>query len=352
MKKIQILLTVIFCLTSIFAYSEEIRLGTTFSQKQAEYLSQNWEKVYLEVLDAGFKVIRLGAYWNEIEKTEGNYDFTILDWQIAEAKKRKIPVLLTVGMKAPRWPEYFIPEWVLEKERPSFGKNVAKYPYVREKVLLFVKKVVTHYRNERAVKYWQAENEPFDRAGPQYWWIDKKLLKDEIEVIRKIDTNKRPIVINVATYPNNALYFIARFSAPTTPITDALSLCDILGLNIYPTVGQKFFGLKFYFWTHPWERMNYFRRVVKKAKKNGKRIWVTELQAEPWEPGELVHTDEKGPVTTWPEMMETALHEILLLGIDTVLLWGCEYWIYRKASFRDKSWWDKARGILKNTPSH
>ena len=86
-----------------------------------------------------------------------------------------------------------------------------------------------------------------------------------------------------------------------------------------------------------------------------KKVWVTELQAEPWEPGELVHKEVTEPVSTWPNMMSVSLHEMRSLGIDTLLLWGAEYWIYRKNRYKDKGWWVTATNLLtpkKTGPVH
>ncbi|MFH1791308.1 MAG: beta-galactosidase [Candidatus Omnitrophota bacterium] len=327
--------------------ARHMRIGTTFSQRQSLYLEQDWEKAYLVVLDVGFDMVRLGAYWDEIEKREGEYDFSVLDWQVNEARKRGIPVLLTVGMKAPRWPEFFIPEWVKARAKIRFGTDVSKDAFLRDKTLKFIRETVLHFNGNEGVGYWQAENEPLDRSGPDMLWIGPDFLKQEAELIRSLDTGKRPVVVNIATYPNKFLYFMSRLGSGTSPLQDALSICDILGVNIYPVVGHKLWWIKLYFWTHSHEREELFSHVMTEAGRWGKDVWVTELQAEPWEPGELVHKGEGTPITASPDMTETALDELDASGINTVLLWGCEYWIYRVARYKDKGWWLKFFDILR-----
>lgn len=322
-------------------------MGVTYSPKQSGYFAQDWKKVYLSVLEMGFEIVRLGAYWSDIEKEEGIYDFTDLDWQLEEAGKRKIAVLLTVGMKAPRWPEYYIPKWVLKKARLRFGQDVSRDPYLGDKTLKFIERVVERYRYNRAVQYWQVENEPLDRAGQHYWWIGKKFLKEEVDLVRSLDPRKRPIVVNVATYPNKFLHCVVRLSSPTYPVTNALPICDILGLNIYPTVGHKMWWFKLYFWTHSHERSECFAGIIKRARQHGKAVWITELQAEPWEPGEVVHKGKEEPSTVWPDMIDVAFREIRSLGVDTIFLWGVEYWYFRKEHHHDESWWEKASRILR-----
>ena len=51
------------------------------------------------------------AYWDEIEQTQGVYDFTNISWQLEEAQKRDVNVMLAIGRKVPRYPECFQPEW-------------------------------------------------------------------------------------------------------------------------------------------------------------------------------------------------------------------------------------------------
>jgi len=55
--------------------------------------------------------LRLVAYWQKIEPEQGKYSFEDLDWQIKEAEKRDIEVILVIGRKVSRWPECHIPEW-------------------------------------------------------------------------------------------------------------------------------------------------------------------------------------------------------------------------------------------------
>jgi len=345
-KKLALIFLGILILQSFPALSEELYLGTTYSRVQSEYFKQDWKKTYISILDMGFEVIRLGAYWNRIEAEKGVYDFESLDWQIKEARKRNVGVILTVGMKAPRWPEYHFPGWIKSEAPVRLGQDVSQNENIRERTLIFVRNVVDHYKNNSAIRYWQVENEPFDRAGPDQCWISPLLVKQEIEIVRKLDTLGRPIVINTATYPNKILRFIAKMTAPINAFDEAMRLCDIIGLNIYPTVGHKMWWLKMYFRTNEVERIKYFSGIVDWAKKNGKEVIVTELQAEPWEPGQVVHAGKDMPLTIMPGNIRYYLNEVYSLGIDTILLWGAEYWHFRKREHKDKIWLKEAVKVL------
>src|SRR3989442_1407410 len=150
----------------------------------------------------GLAVVRLSASWRNIA-TVGYRD---LDWLLTCAAEARQRVVLTVGMKALGWPEFYVPEGL----NPSDGS-------VRRRALQHVAGGVRRYRDNRALVAWQIENEPVNR------------------------------------------------------------------------------------------------------------LWVTEAQAEPWEarPREV-------PLTVQPEDVVTLVSGLAAVGIEAVLLWGSEYWLWRQ----------------------
>src|SRR5262245_15173132 len=89
--------------------------GATFSTHYADYPGIDWKQAYAASLDElGLRRFRIPAYWDQLEAERGTYDFTILDYQVAEAKKRGAHILLAVGRKLPRWPECHVPAWAKE----------------------------------------------------------------------------------------------------------------------------------------------------------------------------------------------------------------------------------------------
>ncbi|MFQ5952563.1 MAG: beta-galactosidase [Candidatus Omnitrophota bacterium] len=344
MRTLVLIVLILFQCTTLCA--DNLRIGTTYSPIQSRYLDLDWKKTYLAILELGFDVIRLGAYWNEIEKEKGVYDFTVLDWQIKEAGKKGIPVILTVGMKAPRWPEYFIPDWVIEKSFLPFGADVSKDDFLKKRTLIFIEKVVDHYKRDPIIRYWQVENEPLDRIGEKHWLIGKDFLKQEVELVRKLDGKKRPILLTAATYPNAFQRFLSRIFVKHDPIRECLELCDVLGLNVYPVIGQKVLFMDIYFRTTRQQRDMYFSKVISIARSEGKDVWIMELQAEPWEPGHLVYKEKKQPLTGNPEEVKESFEEFRNLGVDTILLWGAEYWHYRETRHKDAKWQNTVRGLI------
>jgi len=118
-------------------------------------------------------------------------------------------------------------------------------------------------------------------------------------------------------------------------------------VNVYPVVGHGAFGMKFFFRSSTAGREKYFKRLLARAEEKGKKVWVIEFQAEPWEPGELVHKEREEAESVTPDMVRSSFREFTSFGFDTVFLWGAEYWIYRSEVHRDDRWIEAAEEILK-----
>ncbi|MDD5020408.1 MAG: beta-galactosidase, partial [Candidatus Omnitrophica bacterium] len=209
------------CLFGCFSLlAGDVVVATTFSQVQCEYLGQDWKEIYLKTLDLGFDMVRLGAYWSRIEAKEGVYDFSELDWQIEKAAEKGVRVLLTVGMKAPRWPEYFIPVWLTEKIDIRYGSDSSEAALLQASLFKFIEQVVLRYRDKDIIVAWQVENEPLSRSGPKDLWIGRKFLEREMALVRGLDTKDRPLVVNAMTYSNGFLRFLARLAHKKSPIME------------------------------------------------------------------------------------------------------------------------------------
>jgi len=339
---------VIVLLVAGEAAADPVQVGTTFSARQCRYLGMDPKKTLKEILNTPFDLIRLSAYWDEIEPQDGVFDFSSLDWQIAQVTSKQIPIVLTVGMKAPRWPEYFIPPWLLRRLRLGKGTDISRDFELRWRTLRFILAVVQRYEHEEAIRYWQVENEPLDRTGPGFWWMAPAFLKQEVKAVRSLDTQHRPVIITTVTYPNSLLrWFMYLFMRHNT-VDEAFGAGDILGVNVYPVVGHRWFFKKSYYWTTPKERREYLASILQRPTRGNKPVWVTEVQAEPWEPDQLVYTQWEQPPTGDPAIVDESLQELHDVGITTALLWGAEYWQFRKTRYDDSRWWDKIRALLRH----
>jgi len=167
--------------------AENINWGVNFSRKHAEFLGLDWQETYLAILnDLDPKRIKLITHWDQIEPNKSDYQFEALDWEIEKAKESGTELLLTIGMKTPRWPECHIPEW---------AKGLTKEGQ-QEYILRLVENIVLRYRGENHIWAWQVENEPFFPFG-ECPWADKDFLNKEVALVRKLDTeSSRPIVIS------------------------------------------------------------------------------------------------------------------------------------------------------------
>ena len=135
-RRIKIFFVVlILFLFGIFLFSRghiykqsELEYGVTFSQKQAQNLGLEWRQVYLSIFDdLGVKKVRLPAYWDEIERQEGSFFWEDLDWQLSEAEKRNVEIVLAVGARLPRWPECHFPSWTNGRLKAQIENKTLQY---------------------------------------------------------------------------------------------------------------------------------------------------------------------------------------------------------------------------------
>lgn len=319
------------------------QLGFTFSKLQAEYLGIPWQRAFTAALELSPALIRLGAYWAECEARQGQSDFTALDWLLGQAEAHGVPVLLTAGMKAPRWPEYYLPTWLEGRlARPSWAATISDDPRVRDATLSFLDAVVRRYRHRDVIRYWQVENEPLDRAGPRRWRIGLDFLATEITLVRRLDGH-RPIVVNmfVRTDP---LALLPPWRRQTRDRAGKiLELADILGLDIYPAIGVRVLGLDLYLNWRWWRWEVLLRDLQRAAAARQAPLWIVEAQAEPWEPGRVVYTDPGESRSVSPRTALATHERLRKAGFGTLLLWGVEHWYARRELHGDLSWWQTMR---------
>lgn len=332
-----------------------VQVGTSFSPWRAEYLGLDYQKAFIRLEAMHFRVIRLSAYWDQVDR-EG-YDQ--LDWLMNEAQRARQPIVLTVGMKALGWPEFFIPDGARASERISQGQDVASDSSIREGTLGFVDETVLRYRDNRALLAWQIENEPFNRAGPDRLWIDANFVRDEIASVRSLDGHHRPLIVNAFSHFNVVW---DRASAPQgfdlrqllgfeadgaeRDVLSVLNRGDVLGLDVYTAIGYQFLGRdQMSHADADWpDRLAVMRDI---ARRQGKQAWITEAQAEPWESSPSSYTS---PKSTSPQAIRTIFANLKDAGYTTILFWGSEYWLWREDR-GDSRWVDTVKSILRQENS-
>jgi len=327
-KKIKIFIYILLILIILgvvfwrldFKRSEGMRLGVNFSQPQAIFLNLDWKKVYISILDdLKFRRLRLQAYWPEIEKEPGKFDFTDLDWQVKEAKKRDAKIIMTIGRRQPHWPECHSPAWA-----DSLSEKEAQ-----EKILSMLTQVVKHYKKESNIIMWQVDNEPlvswFGKCPPP----NKEFLKQEIALVKKLDF--RPVLITDSG-ELSLWYKASKFG-------------DYFGTTMYSAVWSKYFGYVDYKYFFPPAYYNFKARLVGLLPQS---VIISELQAEPWQRIDLsdMTLEEQRRTLSADRLKENVLFAESS-GFTEAYLWGAEYWYWLKETQQDDSVWQMAKSLLR-----
>ena len=314
------------------------RLGFTFTPRQAEHLGVDWQAAFVAALELRPDLIRLGTPWCEVEPAPGRFAFGELDWLFDAAEAADVPVLLTVGMKSPRWPEFYVPEWLGAGLASRRFRPVSDDPRVRAGVRRLIDVVVPRYRGRRTLEAWQVENEPLDPAGPHGWRIGTTFLIEEITQVRALDPT-RPIVVTsfALTDPLQMLPGLGRFRSAR--VARLAERADVLGLDVYTAVAVDVLGRQVALrWrSSRWERP--FASYLQAATAHQTPVWLTELQAEPWEPGQIVHAERGEAASVTPAIAGDLVERVGRFGLPVVLLWGVEHWYARRVRFGDDRWW-------------
>ncbi len=311
----------------IFAFypgqpAQDTKFGVTFSRQQAEGLGLDWRETYIDILDdLAVKYLRLPAYWSDIEPKRSEFSFEILDWQIEEAKKRDVKILLAIGRKLPRWPECHIPEWAYDLNREE--QNGA--------VFEMLENVVSRYKDEQAIRAWQVENEPLFPFGicPEK---DREFFEEEVLFARGLDSS-RPVVV---TDSGELSFWLA-----------AGSQGDIFGTTMYKIVPWKLVGFISYDFLPP----AFYRKkaaVLKKLLPNVRDVIVVELQAEPWTAGMPVDIDtlDRQFGRFGIERFQKHIKYARSVGYSQTYLWGVEWWAWLKDKAGHPEFWEEAKKLF------
>lgn len=298
---------------------EDVRLGMTFSSRYATDLGLDWREAYLAHLDdLEVRKLRLPAYWDLIEKEEGQYNFTDLDWQLDEAAKREAEVILSVGQRVPRWPECHIPEWAKEDEEKR-----------RAKLLKMIQTTVERYRDRSEITLWQVENEPFlSRFGicPP---LDPYYLKSEVALVKVLDPS-RPVLVTDSG--ELSLWVLAAREGDVFGTTLYRHIWKSgLGYVTYP-IGPNFFKVK-----------EFFVRLLT----DQEHFMVIELQAEPWANGWVgsVSLEEQFKTMDEKKLLENVDYA-KRVGFQDIYLWGGEWWYWLKVKKDYPALWETGKELF------
>lgn len=319
--------------------------GANFSCRHAAWLGLDCRETLTAVLDdLGVRHLRLSVYWDEVEPQDDRFDFSSIDWQIQEAARRDARIVLTVGMKAQRYPEFYLPAWLQERaalpdrSHPLCPFSPAWDPLVLEETLEMLQTVVARYAGEPAIEAWQVENEPLLRNWNKTrgWWIPPDVLALEVAAVRAADPLGRPVVITDSTWYR----FEDRWR-------QALAAGDVLGQAVYT---KKHHYGPAWFYLRPYRLGPLTPDLPAQAaaaRAQGKELWLTELQAEPDEAQETVtrlRPEEIASIT--PRLLRRNVDLANHSGAGRVYLWGVEWWLYMKERWNEPKYWEAGREIF------
>lgn len=294
--------------------------GVSFVPSYAEYLELDPQETMQAIIDdLDITRFRLVSHWSSIEKEQGSYDFSQLDWQFEKVKQAEGQVSLSLGLRQPRWPECHMPEWAHDLPESQW------YPELKQ----FMTAVIERYRDHPSLVSYQLENEFFINVFGECPRANRERLVDEFDLVKQLDPNT-PVII---TRSNNL--------APSWPVRQPHA--DIYGGTIYKRAWYQDYGRRYIYNPLPSWYYAFIAGVTELA--TGKPFFVHELQAEPWIPDNFelptMPTSEQDK-TMSPDTLRFILDFAKSTGTKTIDLWGVEWWYWRKAN-GDPTFWDIVR---------
>lgn len=292
------------------------RYGLTFSTVYARQLGLDPTEVYRTFIEElGVRAVRLPIYWSDIEPERGAFDFTLYDQLIRYADAMGVKLTLVVGVKVPRWPECFPPDWAEMLDAKA----------QHQAALAMIGRVVERYSSYGAVERWQVENEPFFPFG-QCLPITPSQFQERVDLVRSLDPS-RPVQVTV--------------SGEIGPWKAEAQAADILGISMYRLTWNDLFG----YFIYPLTPDYYYLRT-RLVQGEVDRVVVSELQAEPWFPEPI----QSRPLSVWynafdAEAFEKNLRFVEDAHLPEVYLWGAEWWLLLKHN-GDERLWEVAEGVF------
>ncbi len=317
-------------------------LGISFRPPQIAALGLDARSTLQTLLPYPFQIIRLGAYWNQIEPEPGLFLTDELDWQIDAAERAGKQIILCVGpLKTFSYPEFFVPTHHLQQpfEEGTLVKP-STYPALLTAATTFIARIVERYKHRQGIVAWQLEHEAVDPLGVEHTWrLDVAFVEKEVEALRQADPT-RPIMLN-GFLPTSLPVRLSQWWQ-TRDQGDSLAvaqrLADIVGIDYYPrhaalTVGTRTLyldGSK-----SPWQQSRR-KQLFASARAQRQKVMVAEGQAEPWETVTTPpNPSGQGMYSCLPEQIIANYNTCMNwsrqdVSLSAYLFWGAEYWMLRK----------------------
>jgi hypothetical protein len=319
-------------------------LGISFRPLQAEALGVDPGAALATLLGYPFQLIRLAAYWNQLEQGPGRFEAGDLDQLLEAAERAGKQVILGVGaVKNFGYPEFFVPPHHLDRPLPERTLiTPEQHPGLLDAAAAFITRVVTRYRGHNAIIAWQVEHEAVDPLGLEHSWrLSESFAAAEVAAVRAADPG-RPVLMNgfLPTSTPVAVMQGWRTRDQGDSLAVAQRLADIVGLDVYPRNALTSAGPVSVYLDGSERRRQQRRRqrLLEGARSGGRRLMIAEGQAEPWE-AVTTPPNPSGRVmySCRPEDLITNYSRCLRWGgpgsvLEAYLFWGAEYWLAREAA--------------------
>jgi hypothetical protein len=302
--------------------NKPLTYGVSFIPDYAESLGLNPQQTMAALINIGVRQFRLVSYWSDVEPTAGHYDFSQLDWEFAQADAAHAQIILTVGLRQPRWPECHPPSWVdTSKPTSTWQPQLEQY----------MTAVVNRYKNNPALESYQLENEYFlhgfgDCTNETY---NRPRLISEYNLVKKLDP-AHPIIVGRS---DNAVGIPVGQPQP-----------DEFSISIYRRVWDA--GVTHRYLEYPFPAWFYGFLAGWQELADHKNMMIGELQAEAWPPhGQLITntslTEQNKSMNA--QRLKDVFQYGKATGMKQINLWGAEYWYYRLEVLHDPSLWNVAK---------
>jgi hypothetical protein len=305
-------------------------LGATFRPSQARWFGLNPNEVYSSLLSENIGVIRLGIYWNEVLMPDGSIDLSSIERLVHLASQKNKKLIVTVGMKAPGYPEYYIPSKLVPKisNGGTLSLNNTSLDF-QGNMLSFIEtssaSISSWQEQYGAIYAIQLENEPFLKNGVNRWSISDDLLLLEFNTLQVYTKGKIPVVITGFLNTNMLSQIQNTFGAQDS-LSQIGNLPNITGYDYYPVIpGISLpLGRTGYLDTRRYPLSGWEKNRLSKSCST---LIASEVQAEPWELVPKNHYPKgMAPFSCKPEDI-IRNYNFCMRGNppQSLLFWGFEY---------------------------
>ncbi len=319
-------------------------LGFSFRPHQVKAFGLDAQATLKALLAHPFDLVRLPAYWNQIETEPGRFDTGDLDRQLEAVERAGKQVILGLGaVKNFGYPEFFAPDHQLGGPLPEGSLvRASTHAALLAGATSFIRRLVERYRDRTSIVAWQLEHEAVDPLGVEHSWrLGVDFVQRELDEIREADPS-RPVMMN-GFLPTSSLVRLSQWWR-TRDQGDSLEvasrLADIVGIDYYPRHGLLAVGKRTLYLDSgrlAWQTA-LTRNLLGDIRRKGKRLMVSEGQAEPWEVVTVPPSPERhamfscrpgDAIRNHNTAMEWSAPEAPLYAY---LFWGAEYWVLRDRS--------------------